>query len=116
MDIWRTKRLVAKELAHNEVTQTHAIIRDVKAFKEPEHGDRLYYWLLDDGRIRIELKTPEAEELTMTHYTLIDDYRYAFSGPKIKKPRAKRMTSGYDQEPETWCRIAWGDLEAHLMS
>lgn len=104
-------------------------IREVKVFREPEHGGRFLFlrleddgvWLLFDHDSQTTtssknwIRPHEKMELVRFPNSKLQDYR--FSGAALSIPKAKTISLSPKHWPalDTYCDIPWGDLDAHMM-
>ena len=118
------------DLDAGEVVEEQGVVDAVKVFREPEHGMKIYFLHLSDGRVRVRYDHDSADvdgdgksrrstfplsrEVRMIHYPVSGEVDYRFSGETIRKPRAQSLDLHPDKWPEdeTWCNIPWEDLDA----
>lgn len=124
-----------QDIENRIINDKRFTVIEVKVFEEPEHGGRMHMLLMDDGRVYsiydyesvIERIGPEEEiaflkprkELRILSAPL-SGYIFSqeFSGEALAIPIPIELTVPPSQWPEddSWCDIAWSDLEKTLCS
>jgi hypothetical protein len=122
---------ISRDLANGQVWEELFSVEAVKRFREPEHLSEFYAILIADGRILVLLDESiqdfdgvgsrkstfrPAKTLRITTFPLSGLKRFEFEGERIRKPKATMLTTHprHWPEDETWCEIAWDQLEATL--
>jgi hypothetical protein len=120
------------DLADGRASIEAVTVEGIKIFREPEHGMKLYFLRLEDGRIHVLYDHDSADtegggasrrsafpihrNLRLTRFPRSGRVRRQWSGPSIRKPRARALAVPPSAWPddETWTTLAWDDLDRVL--